>query len=112
MRKILYVVIPIIAFSIIFVNAFFGHLIFTSETQEVLNKYSVYVHLLSEWKSDSKNIILDVTNSWYKSGKASMVNHVFDVFCLPQNVPRASFCLHKYPYISVFRGTCLCYAVV
>ena len=86
MRKILYVVIPIIAFSIIFVNAFFGHLIFASETQEVLNKYSVYIHLLSEWKSDSKNIIFDVTNSWYKSGKASMVNHVFDAEFKEYNV--------------------------
>jgi hypothetical protein len=78
MKKILYVIIPILAFSIIFVNAFFGHLIFASETQEVLNKYSVYVHLLSEWKSDSKNIIFDVTNSWHKSDKVSNVNHVFD----------------------------------
>ena len=30
--------------------------------QEVLNKYSVYVHLLPEWNSDSKNLIFDVTN--------------------------------------------------
>ncbi len=78
MKKILYVIIPIIAFSIIFVNAFFGHLIFVSETQEVLNKYSVYIHLLSEWKSDSKNIIFDVTNSWHKSDRIANVNHVFD----------------------------------
>ena len=78
MNKILYVIIPILAFSIIFVNAFFGHLIFASETQEVVNKYSVYVHLLSEWHSDSKNIIFEVTNSWHKSDKLSNVNHVFD----------------------------------
>ena len=78
MNKILYVVIPIFVFSIIFVNAFYGHLIFASETQEVINKYSVYVHLLSEWQSDSKNIIFDVTNSWHKSDKISNVNHVFD----------------------------------
>ncbi len=78
MKKILYVVIPILAFSIIFANAFYGHLIFTSETQEVVNKYSVYVHLLSEWQSDSKNIIFDVTNSWHKSDKTNNVNHVFD----------------------------------
>ena len=57
MNKILYAIIPVLAFSIIFVNMFFGHLIFASETQEVVNKYSVYVHLLSEWQSDSKNII-------------------------------------------------------
>ena len=86
MKKILYVAIPIIAFSIIFVNAFFGHLIFASETQEVLNKYSVYVHLLSEWKSDSKNIIFDVTNSWHKSDKDSTTNHVFDAEFKEYNV--------------------------
>ena len=78
MKKILYVIIPVLAFSIIFLNAFFGHLIFTSESQEVVNKYSVYVHLLSEWQSDSKNIIFDVTNSWHKSDKINNVNHVFD----------------------------------
>ena len=78
MKKILYVVIPVIAFSIIFVNAFFGHLIFSSETQQVVNKYSVYVHLLSDWQSDSKNIVFDVSNSWHKSDKRNDVNHVFD----------------------------------
>ena len=79
MKKILYVIIPVLVFSIIFVNAFYGHLIFTSETQKVANKYSVYVHLLSEWESDSKNIIFDVTNSWHKSDKIdNNVNHVFD----------------------------------
>ena len=47
MNKIFYMIIPVLAFSVIFVNAFFGHLIFASETQEVVNKFSVYVHLLS-----------------------------------------------------------------
>ena len=70
MNKIFYVIIPISAFSIIFLNAFFGHLIFVSDTQQVINKYSVYVHLLSEWNSSSKNIIFEVTNSWYKSDKS------------------------------------------
>ncbi|MCV0393422.1 MAG: hypothetical protein K5790_09080 [Nitrosopumilus sp.] len=78
MKKILYFVLPIIAFLIIFVNAFFGHLIFSSESQQVVNKYSVYVHLLSDWKSDSKNIIFDVTNSWYKSDKDNKENYVFE----------------------------------
>lgn len=78
MKVIFYVIIPVLAFSIIFVNAFFGHLIFASETQEVINKYAVYVHLLSEWHSDSKNIITIVTNSWYKSDKDDNVNHVFN----------------------------------
>ena len=76
MNKILYAIIPVLAFSIIFVNMFFGHLIFASETQEVVNKYSVYVHLLSEWNSESKNIIFDVTNIWHKFDKISNVNHV------------------------------------
>jgi hypothetical protein len=78
MNKIFYMIIPVLAFSVIFVNAFFGHLIFASETQEVVNKYSVYVHLLSEWNSESKNIIFDVTNTWHKSDKISDVNHVFN----------------------------------
>ena len=78
MKKILYIIIPILAFSLIFVNAFFGHLIFASETHEVVNKYSVYVHLLSEWQSDSKNIIFDVTNAWHKFDKTNNVNHVFN----------------------------------
>ncbi len=77
MNQILYVVIPITVFSIILLNAFFGHLIFVSDTHEVINKYSVYVHLLSEWKSNSKNIIFEVTNSWYKSDK-TITNHIFD----------------------------------
>ncbi len=78
MKKKFYIIVPILAFSILLVNAFFGHLLFTSDTQQVIHKYSVYVHLLSEWDSDSKNIIFDVTNSWYKSGKDNNVNHVFN----------------------------------
>ncbi|MBT8243132.1 MAG: hypothetical protein HKP34_05445 [Nitrosopumilus sp.] len=78
MKKSLYAIIPVFVFFIIFVNAFFGHLIFASETYEVINKYSVYVHLLSDWNSDSKNIIFDVTNSWHKSEKNRNVNHVFN----------------------------------
>ena len=73
MKPIFYMILPVIAFSVIFVNAFFGHLIFASESNQVVNKYTVYVHLLSEWHSDSKNIIFDVTNSWYKSNKEN--NH-------------------------------------
>lgn len=78
MKPIFYMILPVIAFSIIFVNAFFGHLIFASESNQVVNKYTVYVHLLSEWDSDSKNIIFDVTNSWYKSNKENNVNHIFN----------------------------------
>ena len=77
MKKFLYVLIPVVAFSLIFFNAFFGHLILASDTEQVVNKYSVYVHLMSEWESDSKNIIFDVTNSWHKSNKDD-VNQVFN----------------------------------
>ena len=86
MNKIFYVMIPILAFFIIFVNAFYGHLIFASETQEVINKYSVYIHLLSEWQSDSKNIIFHVTNTWHKPDEISNINHVFDAESKEYNV--------------------------
>ena len=78
MKTIYYGIIIAIAFSVLLTNAFFGHLIFTSETQQIIHKYSVYVHLLSEWDSDSKNIIFDVTNSWYNSEKGNNANHVFN----------------------------------
>jgi len=78
MKPIFYMILPVIVFSIIFVNAFFGHLIFASESNQVVNKYTVYVHLLSEWDSDSKNIIFDVTNSWHKLNKENNVNHIFN----------------------------------
>lgn len=75
MKKIFYGVIPVAAFCIIFVNAFFGHLIFISDTEHVSNRYSVYAHLQPEWNSDSKNIIFEITNSWYKSDKEVTINH-------------------------------------
>ena len=53
------------AFVIIFANAFFGHELFAS-TEQVSNKYSVYVHLQPEWNSYPKNIIFEITNSWFK----------------------------------------------
>ena len=78
MKKVLYGIIPIVAFCIIFVNAFFGHLIFVSETEHVANKYSIYAHLQPEWNSDSKNIIFEVTNSWYKADKENNINHAIN----------------------------------
>lgn len=95
MNKILYAIIPILAFSIIFVNMFFGHLIFASETQEVISKYSVYVHLLSEWQSDSKNIIFEVTNIWHKSDKINNINHVFDAESKKYNTNQLHEINHK-----------------
>lgn len=68
MRTLFYIIIPIAIFSVIFANALFGHLIFASDSSQTTVKYSVYVHLLSDWNSDSKNIIFDVTNSWHSPG--------------------------------------------
>lgn len=65
MKNYLYVLIPCIAFGIILANAFFGHELFAS-TEHVANKYSVYVHLQPDWNSYPKNLIFEVTNSWYK----------------------------------------------
>ena len=78
MKTVYYGVIIAIVFSVILTNAFFGHLLFASDTQQAIHKYSVYVHLLPEWDSGSKNIIFDVTNSWYNSEKDNNANHVFN----------------------------------
>ena len=64
MNKKSYIFIPIIAFSIIFINAFFGHLIFDFGSDQNINKYSIYIHLLPEWKSYPSNILFDVTTIW------------------------------------------------
>ena len=64
MKKKSYILIPIIAFSIIFINAFFGHLIFDFSSEKDINKYSIYVHLQPEWKSYPSNILFDVTTIW------------------------------------------------
>ena len=64
MKTKLYVVLPIIAFVIILINAFFGHLIFDLELDQAINKYSVYIHLQPQWNSHPKNIIYYVTSVW------------------------------------------------
>jgi len=66
MKTVFYIILPIVAFLLILTNAFYGHLLFASTTEYVANRYSIYVHLQPEWNSSSKNIIFDVTNSWYK----------------------------------------------
>ena len=45
MKTIYYTIILTVVFSVLLTNAFFGHLLFASETQQVIHKYSVY-HLL------------------------------------------------------------------
>ena len=79
MKWYLFVAIACAAFVIIFANAFFGHELFAS-TEQVSNKYSVYVHLQPEWNSYPKNIIFEVTNSWFKKNTSdaeqlSIQNH-------------------------------------
>lgn len=78
MKSILYVIIPVVAFVIILSNAFFGHLLFESDSEQVANKYSIYVHLQPEWKSNPKNMIFDVTNSWYKSNSDENTESIND----------------------------------
>ena len=87
MRTLFYIIIPVAIFSIVFVNAFFGHLIFPSDSFQTTTKYSVYVHLLSDWNSDSKNIIFDVTNSWHHQGGDSL-DVVFDAESKEYNANR------------------------
>ena len=67
MKKIFYVILPIIAFSLIFTNAFFGHLLFDSPYDQDINKYAIYVHLQEGWNSYPGNILFDVTNVWSNS---------------------------------------------
>jgi hypothetical protein len=42
----------------------FGHLLFDSPYDQDINKYSVYVHLTSEWQSYPGNIFYEITNVW------------------------------------------------
>lgn len=67
MKRILYFILPVIAFVLILTNAFFGHLIFESPYEQDINKYSIYVHLQEEWNSYPGNILFDVTNVWSNS---------------------------------------------
>lgn len=63
MKKIFYVIIPIIAFSLILSNTLFGEIFFDSSYDQDINKYSIYIHLQQDWKHPG-NILFDVTNVW------------------------------------------------
>lgn len=65
-RRILYALLPAAAFALVLSNALFGHLIGAGDAEQVANKYSVYVHLQPGWESHPRNVIFEVTNSWYK----------------------------------------------
>ena len=71
MKRIFYYVIPVIVFVFILSNAFFGNLIYGSLYDQDINKYSIYVHLQPEWKSNSGNILFDITNVWSNSNPKS-----------------------------------------
>ena len=77
-KTVFYIILPVVAFLLILTNALYGHLLFVSTTEYVTTKYSVYVHLQPEWHSSSKNIIFDVTNSWYKSENNKTNNVISD----------------------------------
>ena len=64
MKTIFYVIIPCVAFVLILSNALFGHLLFESPYDQDINKYSIYIHLQSGWKSNSGNILYEITDVW------------------------------------------------
>ena len=64
MKVKFYIIIPIVAFVLIFANALFGYMIFDSQYDQDINKYSIYVHLQPEWNSYPGNILFDVTTVW------------------------------------------------
>lgn len=64
MKRIFYFIIPVIAFALILSNALLGYLIFDSSYDQNINKYSIYIHLQSDWKSSPGNILFDITNVW------------------------------------------------
>lgn len=63
MKNRYFVIIPVAAFVIILLNAFFGHMLIDLPYEQDINKYSIYVHLQEGWQSNS-NIIFDVTTVW------------------------------------------------
>jgi hypothetical protein len=78
MKKIYYGILPAVAFLLILTNAFYGHILFVSASEHVVNKYEVYVHLQPEWDVYQKNILFDITNSWYNT-ESSQKKHETNV---------------------------------
>jgi len=85
MKRIFYLIIPIIAFTLILSNALFGEVIFDSSYDQDINKYSIYVHLQQDWKHPG-NILFDVTNVWSnpnsKSNEIDFSNDPSDISLL------------------------------
>ena len=66
MKKIFYGIFPAMAIFLIFMNMLYGHTLLASASEEVTNKYDVYVHLQPEWNIPQKNMLFEITNYWYK----------------------------------------------
>ena len=64
MKVRVYAVLVAVAFSLILLNALYGHHVYGSPYGQTLSKYSVYVHLQPGWSSAPANILYDVTVSW------------------------------------------------
>lgn len=62
MRAIGYVLIVIVAFTAILLNALYGHYVYGSTHEQALSKYAIYIHL--DARGTSANILYDVTVSW------------------------------------------------
>jgi hypothetical protein len=70
--KKIFFILPVVAFILIFMNMFFGHLLFTYDQD--INKYSIYVHFQEEWDSYPVNILFDVTTVW---SNPNFVNYTY-----------------------------------
>ena len=77
MKKKFYVIIPLIAFSLIISNAFFGHLIYDSPYDQDINKYSIYVHLQEQWDSYPGNILFDITTVWSNPNSQADLHEIY-----------------------------------
>jgi len=73
MKNKLYFLIPLIAIILILSNAFFGHLLYGSPYGQDINKYSIYVHLQSEWTSYPASILYDITDVWTNPNSKSEI---------------------------------------
>ncbi len=83
MKNIYYGILPAAAFLLILMNAFYGHTLFASASEQAVNKYDIYVHFQQEWNSNQKNILFEITNFWYKpdsieTTSENTVNHNYN----------------------------------
>ena len=84
MKKIFYGIIPTVTILLILMNMLYGHTLLVSASEEVVNKYEVYVHLQPDWNIPQKNILFEITNSWYNEDsnkttfEKNVVNHNYN----------------------------------